>query len=146
MLKQRNLKLDLFALALIALNIFLGLALASYDPADPPSTVVYPAHAHAVNACGRGGAWIAHALFEGFGWGAWYILMSLVVFDVRLLARRRIADPWLRAGGWLTSLVGLATLSSMVLGRRSPGPAIGAGGYLGAAGRTWLQMHFANAG
>ena len=34
----------------------------------------------------------------------------------------------------------------MVLGRRSPGPAIGAGGYLGAAGRTWLQMHFANAG
>jgi len=146
MLEQRNLKLDLVALALIALNVFLGLALATYDPADPPSTLVYPANAHAVNACGRSGAWIAHTLFEGFGWSAWYILVSLIVFDVRLLSRRPIVDPWLRAAGWLGSVLGLTTLSSMTLGRLSPGPAIGAGGYLGAAGRTWLQMHFANAG
>ena len=40
-------------------------------------------------------------LFEGFGWSAWYILVSLIVFDIRLLSRRPIADPWLRAGGWL---------------------------------------------
>ncbi|HTU26178.1 MAG TPA: DNA translocase FtsK [Pirellulales bacterium] len=146
MLDERNLKLDVLALALIALNIFLGLALATYDPADPPGTLVYPAHAHALNACGRGGAWVAHTLFESFGWAAWFVLGSLVVFDLRLLARRRVGDPWLRAGGWVVSLAGLATLCSMVLGRRSPGPAIGAGGYLGAAGRTWLQMHFANAG
>ncbi len=146
MLKQRNLKLDLAALALVALNIFLGLALASYDPADPPSTLVHPAHAHAVNACGRAGAWVSHTLFEGLGWSAWYVLISLIVFDIRLLSRRPIADPWLRAGGWMLSLVGLTTLLSMVLGRLSPGPAIGAGGYLGAAGRAWLQMHFASAG
>ena len=99
-----------------------------------------------VNACGRSGAWVAHALFEGFGWSAWYILVSLIVFDIRLLARRAIADPWLRAAGWIGSLLGITSLSSMVLGRLSPGPAIGAGGYLGAAGRAWLQMHFANAG
>jgi DNA segregation ATPase FtsK/SpoIIIE, S-DNA-T family len=146
MLKQRNLKLDLVALALLALNVFLGLALASYDPADPPGTHVYPAHARAVNACGRGGAWIAHGLLEGLGWGAWFILISLVIVDIRLLARRPIADAWLRMAGWLISLVGLATLSSMILGAWSPGPAIGAGGYLGAAGRAWLEMHFASAG
>ena len=136
MLMRRNLKLDLFALALIALNVFLGLALATYDPADPPGSSVYPPHAHAVNACGRGGAWAADMLFDSLGWSAWYVLVSLVVVDIRLLARRPIAEPWLRAGGWLLSLVALATLSSMLLGVLSPGPAIGAGGYLGAAGRT----------
>ena len=52
MLHERNLKLDLVALALIALNIFLGLALATYDAADPPSTLVYPANAH-VGECLR---------------------------------------------------------------------------------------------
>ncbi len=93
MLHERNLKLDLVALALVALNIFLGLALASYDPADPPSTLIYPAHAHAMNACGRGGAWVAHVLFESLGWNAWYILISLVVFDIRLLSRRRSPTP-----------------------------------------------------
>ena len=42
---QRNLKLDLFALLLLALVVFLTVALATYDPADPPSTLIFPAKA-----------------------------------------------------------------------------------------------------
>ena len=38
MLENRNLKLDLLALALLAAVIFLAAALLSYDPADPPGT------------------------------------------------------------------------------------------------------------
>ena len=34
MFEERNLKLDLFALALLALVVFLALALATYTPAD----------------------------------------------------------------------------------------------------------------
>ena len=41
----------------------------------------------------------------------------------------------LRIVGWLLSLVGVCTLAAMALPDFSPGPVIGAGGYLGAAGR-----------
>jgi S-DNA-T family DNA segregation ATPase FtsK/SpoIIIE len=60
--------------------------------------------------------------------------------------RRNITAPALRTVGWLLSVWGLATLSAMALTRYSPGPAIGAGGYVGAAGRGLLESHFASAG
>ncbi len=146
MFEQRSLKLDLFALGLLAIVLFLGLALLTYEPADPPGTLVYPPHAHAVNACGRAGAWAAHWLLEALGWSAFYLLISLAALDVRLLARRAVRDPLPRGVGWLLSLLGVTTLSALLLPRLSPGPTIGPGGYLGAAGRAFLEMHFAQAG
>jgi DNA segregation ATPase FtsK/SpoIIIE, S-DNA-T family len=146
MLEQRSLKLDLVALALLAFVLFLGLALLTYDTADPPSALVYPAHAHAANSCGRAGAWSAHILLEGLGWSAFYLLFSLATLDALLLARRPVRDPLPRVIGWLLSLVGITTLSAMLLPQISPGPAIGPGGFLGAAGRAYLEMHFARAG
>ena len=56
MLEKRDLKLDLFALGLLALTVFLGASLFSYDPADPPSELVYPQHSEPANVCGRYGA------------------------------------------------------------------------------------------
>ena len=56
MLENRNLKLDLLALALLAAVIFLAAALFSYDPADPPSKLVYPPHGQPANMCGHSGA------------------------------------------------------------------------------------------
>ena len=64
-----------------------------------------------------------------------------------LLLRKRIIDqPALRTVGWGLSLVALATLAHIVLPSYSPGPEIGAGGYLGAMGQTLLESHFATAG
>jgi hypothetical protein len=61
-----NLKRDLFALGLLALVVFLGAALVTYDPADPmaepvtplnllyqPDLLVTPANSHVHNVCGR---------------------------------------------------------------------------------------------
>lgn len=143
---ERSLKRDLFALALLAVSVFLGASLFTYDPADPPSTLVFPARSETLNACGRSGALVSTFLFTSLGFGAYYLLGSLVVFDLLLLVRRDIAEPWLRAMGWLLSLVGLTTLTAMAFPRLSPGPVIGSGGYVGAAGRTLLEMHFANVG
>ena len=56
MLEQRELKRDLAALALLALAIFLAASLLSYDPADPPTTVVFPPNSSYSNICGRSGA------------------------------------------------------------------------------------------
>ncbi len=146
MLEQRNVKTDLLALLLMALTLLLAFALLSYDPADPPSTVVYPLHAHVHNAAGRLGAGLAWLLFETLGVGAYYVLVSLAVLDARLLSHQPIHEPKLRIGGWLLSLLGFTTLAAMVVPHWSPGPVIGAGGYVGAAMRGLLELNVASAG
>jgi S-DNA-T family DNA segregation ATPase FtsK/SpoIIIE len=146
MLEQRDLKLDLLALGLLGLTIFLAAALLSYDPADPPSKLVFPERAETLNACGRSGAVLSRVLFGALGLGAYYLVFSLAGLDAVLLARHAITQPVLRAGGWLLSLVGVTTLAAMAVPGLSPGPVIGSGGYLGAAGRGLLEMNFAAVG
>jgi DNA segregation ATPase FtsK/SpoIIIE, S-DNA-T family len=146
MLENRNLRRDLWALALLAAVIFLAAALFSYDPADPPAKLVFPRHNQPVNVCGYWGAQASHWLFEGLGFGAYYVLVSMVALDAVLLLRRDAGHAWLRAIGWAISLVGFTALAALAVPRLSPGPVIGAGGYLGAIGRTILQTHFAQVG
>ena len=143
MLEKRNLKLDLFALALLALTIFLAASLLSYPPADPPSKLVSPVRTETLNVCGQWGALVSRGLFTTFGLGAYYLLVSLTALDVVLLSRRGVTQPVLRAAGWFISLAGVSTLAAMAVPQLSPGPVIGSGGYLGAAGRGLLQMNFA---
>ncbi|MGE0610662.1 MAG: DNA translocase FtsK 4TM domain-containing protein, partial [Pirellulales bacterium] len=145
MAKPRNPKADLPALAMAAAAAFLVLAVASYDPADSTG-LVYPANQQAANLCGRAGAFAADLLFQTLGLGAYYLVASLAGMCALLLSRRAIPEPALRMAGWLMSLAGFSTLAAMALPGWSPGPVIGAGGYLGAAGRGMLQMHFATIG
>lgn len=146
MLEHRNLKLDLLALALLAGVVFLAAALFSFDPADPPGTLVFPTHGQPANMCGYCGAIASRLMFEALGLGAYYLLISLAAFDVVLLVRRPVGHLWLRAVGWFLSLAGVATLAAMAVPWLSPGPVIGAGGYLGAVGRAILEMQFATVG
>jgi S-DNA-T family DNA segregation ATPase FtsK/SpoIIIE len=146
MFEDRSLKLDLCALALAALVVFLGVALWTYDPADPPSTLVWPASSAIHNACGQAGALAAHHLFESLGIGAYYLLVSLAVLTFLLLMRQQIDQPVLRTLGWAVSVVGLTTLTALALPNWTPGPVVGAGGYIGAMGRGLLETHFAQAG
>ncbi|HWB00900.1 MAG TPA: DNA translocase FtsK 4TM domain-containing protein, partial [Pirellulales bacterium] len=92
MFAARSRQRDLVALALGALALFLALALATYDPADPPSSVVYPVHAKAHNVCGRAGALVAFVLLEGLGWGAWYLVASLGAVTWLLVCGKEIND------------------------------------------------------
>ena len=146
MFENRSLKLDLFALALLAACVFLGTALATYDPADQPGTLVYPPRPEYGNACGPIGASTAHALYAGVGFGAYYLLGSLATVGVLLLKRREIDQPVLRGVGWTLSLAAFSTLIAMLLPQSSPGPEVGAGGYLGAMGYALLESKFALAG
>jgi S-DNA-T family DNA segregation ATPase FtsK/SpoIIIE len=146
MFEDRSLKLDLCALALAALGMLLGLALWSYDPVDPPSTLVWPASEAVHNSCGRAGALAAHYLVEGVGIGAYYVAGSLLVLTVLLLVRREIDQPVLRTIGWAVSVAGLTTLAALALPSWTPGPVVGAGGQIGAMGRGILEAHFAQAG
>ncbi|MFO0789939.1 MAG: DNA translocase FtsK [Pirellulales bacterium] len=146
MFEDRSLKIDLVALALVAVVAFLGLALWTYNPTDPPSTIVWPPSDVVHNACGRAGAMTAHYLFEMLGIGAYYLATSLAVLTYFLLRRREIDQPITRALGWAISVVGLTTLAALALPHWTPGPVIGAGGFVGAMGRTFLESRFAMAG
>ncbi len=146
MLESRSLKLDLAALALLAVSVFFGLALVTYDPAESSGGLIWPPPAHVHNACGRAGAILADLAFQGLGLGAYYALVSLALVDAVLLARRSVTAPIWRLVGWMLSLVALCTLAAMTVGHWAGGPVIGPGGYLGAAGRGFLEMHFASVG
>ena len=157
--QERSLSLDLIAIALFALVVFLGVALFSYSPADPlPSLVaplnqlyrgdllVYPVNPTTTNLCGTWGALASDLLFNAFGLGSYYLILSLAVFDAWLLLRRPVQLPMLRGTGWLFSLIGLTAIASLLIPGLSPGPVIGAGGYLGALACGFMETHFAMTG
>jgi S-DNA-T family DNA segregation ATPase FtsK/SpoIIIE len=159
MFENRNLKADLFALLMLVLVVFLGAALLTYNPADPfiesnsplsrlyvPDILVYPGGEKVTNACGHWGALAADLLLNALGCGAYYLVLSLAVLDYFLLRRHEIDTPLIRAIGWVASLVGVTVLAGFLAPQLSPGPVIGAGGYLGALGKGLLELHFATAG
>ena len=82
MLEQRSRKIDVVALCLLALVVFLTVALVTYHPADLPNAQQANATVAAapvsrlamvtakiVNACGRSGAYAAEGLYRLLGWG-----------------------------------------------------------------------------
>ncbi|HEY2826901.1 MAG TPA: DNA translocase FtsK 4TM domain-containing protein, partial [Pirellulales bacterium] len=165
--ERRSHKIDVLALALLGLVLFLGVALVTYHPSDvasparspagpmnftpphiPSARLITPSAAiHKIaNACGRSGAYVAETLFRLFGWGAYFFVGSLLLADIWLLARRPVNDFALRASGWVMALVGVSTMLALVGPAISPGPVIGPGGYLGAAGRALLEINFAITG
>jgi len=159
MLEERDLKIDLLALSLVAMIVFLTLSLVTYNPSDPigelvfpldrlhlTDSTVYPLADEISNACGQSGALVSQLLFTTIGLGAFYLLVSLIVLDGLLLMRRPISTPLLRMVGWGVSLLGFTTLVAMLLPSWSLGPVIGSGGYIGALARAALETRFAAAG
>lgn len=159
MFENRDLRQDLLALTLLAATIFLTVALVTYDPADPigelprpfqrlyqQDIVVYPLHDAITNACGWWGALAADITFTLLGVGAYPLVISLGAVDLLLLRRRKLDLLAVRFGGWLLSMLGLTTLLTLLVPHFTPGPVIGAGGYLGVIGSGLLEAHFALAG
>ena len=159
MFEERDTKRDIFALAMLVGVALLALAMLTYDPADPPVDLVYPfnqlyqqdvvsypVNEQTTNACGPGGALVASIIFDALGIGAYYALISLIALTVLLLRRREIDSPIVRTVGWCMSLVGGCALATMLCPKLTPGPVLGAGGYLGALFATILKLHFAAMG
>ncbi len=159
MFEDRDRQLDLSALALLAVTIFLGLSLASYRSTDPvqvpifplnriyqPDALVYPAPESLSNLCGQSGALAADLLLRAFGWGAYFVVLSSATLAGFLLAGRQISAPVVRIIGWFLTLIGLITMISILGPTTWAGPIIGPGGYVGAIGNAVLTTHFATVG
>ncbi len=131
-------------IALIALAIFLAMALASFSPSDPGWASI--GHQVTVsNSAGRFGAWLASLLMDVFGQVAF--LFPIMVAGYALLLIRLRNDPlemhWplllVRAGGFLLILLSacslLALYSLFGLGATS-------GGVLGQSVSTAMVRFF----
>jgi DNA segregation ATPase FtsK/SpoIIIE, S-DNA-T family len=146
MIDIQRFKTDLIALGLLAVTVFLGLSLFSYDPADPPAQLVYPLRDVAQNLCGASGAYTAHLLRSGFGIGAWGIFLALIVIDMRMFSRQQAVSVLIELFGLALILVSGCIVSQMMLGNNSATPLIGSGGYIGALGFSLLETKFSVAG
>ncbi len=159
MFEDRNQRVDLLALVLLAVTVFLALSLISYSPTDPirepiypvnliyqPDSLVYPVSESIGNWCGHLGAISADILLRALGVGAYFVVVSLVGLVGFMLLGRDISAPVMRIFGWFLTLIGFTTLVSIALPAGWPGPSIGPGGYIGALGQGILSVHFATIG
>lgn len=139
MFDYARLRTDLLALAVLAAAVFLGLSLASYDPADPPALSVYPTRGVAQNLGGQAGAVAAHTLIVTMGVGAYFLLVALIVADIRLFARDHVGDATWRLVGAALMLVAVCVAGQWFLPITLVGPLTGNGGYVGAWGGILLD-------
>ena len=146
MFDSDRLKTDLLALGLLALVVFCGLSLLSFDPADPPSTIVFPVRATPVNICGNAGAALAFHGGQLLGAGIWIVLLTLAAWDLKLFAR----EPSRGTAPVLTGLVMLVAsgcvLLQLIMPDLSTGSLYGSGGQVGALLGLLLTQLFSPVG
>ena len=133
----------------IGINLFLLLALVSYDPRDPGwSHLGYQSKVN--NLTGISGAWVADFAISLFGLAA-YLLPFLVILPAVRFIRRRgagllgaIPFVMLRTTGAALMLVSLASLASLHLSNEALQYPFTAGGLVGQALSDltviWLNM------
>ncbi|MDZ4687500.1 MAG: DNA translocase FtsK 4TM domain-containing protein [Planctomycetaceae bacterium] len=142
----RRLRNDLLALVVMGGTVYLGLCLASYDPADAPSTLVFPVRDSIRNIGGPAGARIASALITTFGAGAFLVPIVLAVWDLRLFSRTELTKPAFRLFGAALVLTAVVVGLHLAPPVYAAAPPVGNGGYVGAWGAILLQKHFEPAG
>lgn len=146
MIDLRRIRDDILALALLAATVFVGLSLVSYDPADAPSTLVWPSPENPHNLCGQMGATIAHHLHTYCGFGAWFALLCLLAADCRLFSREGVSGWVSRVIGASLALASVCVTLQLFLPNWRRGPLIGTGGAVGAWGVIILEAEFARVG
>ncbi len=146
MIDYQRLRNDLLALGCLALAVFLALSLGSYDPADPPASLVFPAHRTIANLAGQPGAVTANGLFTILGEAAWFLVVLLVLADLRLFRRVPTPDPGARVIGGMFLIAACTLTLQLLIPNWGHGPVIGSGGWLGAWSGAVVERHFSMTG
>ena len=146
MLDLHRLRNDIIALALLALALFVGLSLASFDPADPPSTQVLPLRVTPINLCGAAGAAVAVRLRDLFGVGSWFALLTLIAWDMKLFSRTAEQRRLWTSIGSAIAIIAFSTAVQVANPALPGAPEAGSGGYVGAMLGKVLTQHLAMPG
>lgn len=138
-----------FWLVICGVWLLTVLALASYDPADPPGHAVAPLNEVPRNLVGPVGAQIAHRAYLLIGPGVWIFLTGMGTALGAKLFRQPVTQPVLRLVGLLLMTFSASTmvaarvpvidfLGHQVAGVRPEGP----GGLVGIAAYSELVQRF----
>jgi DNA segregation ATPase FtsK/SpoIIIE, S-DNA-T family len=133
---------------LLLATLFTWIALLSFDPADPPASVVYRADAPAYpqNLCGPIGAYVAYGAVYYLGVGSYPLLLLLTAGVVAYCRQARIADAGLRFIGVSFIVTAVSTAATLFFPASDrylmPGP----GGILGQATAMLLMPRLDLAG
>jgi len=127
---------------LLAVVVFVGLSLVTFDPHDPPDPDM-PANTVAQNACGRVGAWLAKGLLFHLGWSAYLFILLGGFWTWALLCRRPARRGVRTVGAIVATLPGMGALLALLAQTgpfhwlstpHIPSP----GGFIGAYLAAWL--------
>lgn len=146
MFDRERFRNDVLALGLLALVVFVGLSFLSYDPADPPSNLVFPVRRTPINICGSTGAAIAFYGRQVLGAGVWLLIAAMIAWDLALFSREKPKRNWLTLSGTLLFLVSACAALHLGMPRLSSGSMYGSGGVVGAWAGLALHNGFSPAG
>ncbi|MDO4584872.1 MAG: DNA translocase FtsK 4TM domain-containing protein [Planctomycetia bacterium] len=120
------------SLLMVGLFCFFTLSLISFQPSDPPSTLVWPNSHQVQNYMGGMGAGFAQWMYTIFGLGVWYLLVGAAYHTTRFLAGCHARYPYLRFAGWCFSVLGVCGFVQVAFPEAFPDILIGSGGFVGA--------------
>lgn len=107
--------LDIFAGGLGALGLFMFVALASYDHADPSSNTAGTFAAGPINNwMGAPGAWLSDLLLQTIGIGGFVFAAGLIAWSIRLFRREILSPAWLRAITLVIAAVALPVAAAQI--------------------------------
>jgi DNA segregation ATPase FtsK/SpoIIIE, S-DNA-T family len=132
-------------LTLVLAWVFALASLIGFDPADPPTHLVWPANEKVTNWCGPVGAWTAYNIFKLLGMGAWAGVGLGGVLLLSSVVAGSIRDALVRGLGLLFVVAAVSGMHALFF------PTVGAfpdlpGGTLGVAGHEILHRHFGHVG
>ena len=134
------------ALGLMAMVVFIGLSFMSYDPADPPSDLVFPARRTPINICGTTGASIAFYGRHLLGVGVWVAMAAMIAWDLLLFSRTKGQRFWLTTAGTFLLVMFFCAATQLVAPSFNAGSAYGSGGVVGAWMSIFLTSSFSTVG
>ncbi|MGB4739165.1 MAG: DNA translocase FtsK 4TM domain-containing protein [Fuerstiella sp.] len=146
MFDRERFRNDVLALGLLALVVFVGLSFLSYDPADPPSDLVFPSRRTPINICGSTGASIAFYGKQLMGAGVLMMMAAMIAWDVSLFSREIPKRNWLAVGGTMLLVVSSCAAMQILMPDLNSGSTYGSGGVLGAWTGIGLRSAFSPVG
>ena len=153
--QPQEIALNVSAILLTALAVFLSIALLTQSPADPisepiwplgalytPDQLVYPTAGHISNACGYWGALSSSWMMSSLGLSSFAVIATALTVAFKIFFRKPVQAVFMRSIGACIALVALASALALLPIQTANTPLVGAGGVLGGMTSAWLLEHF----
>lgn len=143
MFANRNLKRDLLALTIAAVAAFIGVSIATYDPAD---SLAFDPSIERSNAFGNSGAVVGGFLVNSLGLVASFLVASLACVAFWMLRNEEIEMPFMRGIGWALTVLGTTSFLTLLVPGLIQSFESGSGGAVGIAIAGFMLSQFSLAG